>query len=369
MKENSVDLTLLAVTIVLVGIGVVMVYSSSSVVSEVKYQDSSFFLKKHLIIVLLGTSVMILAALTDYSKLSGTAAISLLLLGFLLLVLVLMPKLTGEPQKVCRWIHIGRFNFQPSEFMKLALIIYMADSLARRQDRIKSFVWGFLPHLLILLMAVGLIILEPALGTAVAIMTVVTAMFFLAGIKLLHLGGLVLAAVPVIYLSISQVGYRLARLKAFLHPAENLQGMNYQTYQSLVALGSGGLRGLGLGHSRQKFLFLPAPHTDFIYSIIGEEWGFIGTVAILFLFLLFIWRGLKIAHSAPDLRGFLLASGLTIMIATYAAVNIGVATGVCPTTGLPLPFISYGGSSLLVSLASTGILLSISRKGKQVWQG
>ncbi len=369
MKENSIDFTLLAVTIILMGIGVVMVYSSSSVLSEVKYQDSSFFLKKHLFMLLLGTTVMILAALTDYNKLSGRVAKSLLVFGFVLLVVVLMPKFTGEPQKICRWLHIGRFNFQPSEFMKLALIIYMADSLRRRQDRIKNFAWGFLPHLLILLMAVGLIILEPALGTAVAIMAAITAMFFLAGMKPSHLGGFVLAALSIIYFSILHVGYRLARVKAFLHPDENLQGINYQIYQSLLALGSGGLRGLGLGHSRQKFLFLPAPHTDFIYSIIGEEWGFIGAVSILCLFLVFIWRGLRIAYRAPDLHGFLLASGLTIMIAIYAALNIGVAIGVCPTTGLPLPFISYGGSSLVLSLASTGILLNISKEGNGVWQG
>ncbi len=369
MKENSIDFILLTVTILLVGIGMVMIYSSSSVLSEVKYQDSSFFLKKHLIMLLLGAAVMVLAALTDYSKFSGKVAQLLLIIGFVLLVVVLKPKFTGQPQMVCRWIRIWKFNFQPSEFMKLALIVYMADSLTRRQDQIENFVWGVLPHLLVLLMVAGLIILEPALGTTIAIMMIITAMFFLAGVRLSHLGGLVLAALPIIYFSISRVGYRLARWEAFWHPEENLQGINYQTRQSLIALGSGGLRGVGLGHSRQKFLFLPAPHTDFIYSIIGEEGGFIGAVIVLCLFLIFIWRGLRIAHRAPDLHGFLLASGLTIMIATYTAVNIGVAMGVCPTTGLPLPFISYGGSSLVLSLASTGILLSISREEGQVWQG
>jgi cell division protein FtsW len=369
VKENSIDFILLTATILLVGLGMVMIYSSSSVLSEVKHQDSSFFLKKHLMVLVLGTAVMVLAALTDYSKLSGKVAQLLLVTGFILLVVVLKPKFTGQPQMVCRWIPIWKFNFQPSEFMKLALIVYMADSLTRRQDQIENFVWGFLPHLLILLMVAGLIIVEPALGTTVAIMIIITAMFFLAGVRLSHLGGLVLAALPIIYFSISHVGYRLARVKAFLRPEENLQGINYQTYQSLLALGSGGLRGVGLGHSRQKFLFLPAPHTDFIYSIIGEEGGFIGAVVVLCLFLIFIWRGLRIAHRAPDLHGFLLASGLTIMIATYTAVNIGVAMGVCPTTGLPLPFISYGGSSLVLSLASTGILLSISREEGQVWRG
>ncbi|MCK4591615.1 MAG: FtsW/RodA/SpoVE family cell cycle protein, partial [Candidatus Latescibacteria bacterium] len=238
MKENSIDFILLTVTILLVGIGMVMIYSSSSVLSEVKYQDSSFFLKKHLIMLLLGAAVMVLAALTDYSKFSGKVAQLLLIIGFVLLVVVLKPKFTGQPQMVCRWIHIWKFNFQPSEFMKLALVVYMADSLTRRQDRIKNFVWGFLPHLLILHMVAGLIILEPALGTTVAIMMIITAMYFLAGVKLSHLGGLVLAALPIIYFSISHVGYRLARWEAFWHPEENLQGINYQTRQSLIALGS-----------------------------------------------------------------------------------------------------------------------------------
>ncbi|HID95453.1 MAG TPA: putative lipid II flippase FtsW [Candidatus Latescibacteria bacterium] len=361
----SVDLPLLLVTIALVGIGMVMVYSSSYVLAESKFQSSGFFLKRHVVRALLGLVLMFSAIRIDYRFLRKLSK-PLLVFGFGLLFLVLAPKLFGGDRGVSRWMRIAGVSVQPSELMKLIIVLYLADSLTERQDRIKNFTWGLLPYVLILSSAISLILLQPALGTAVGIGIVAGVMLFLSRARLYHLVVVALASLPVLYGLVFWVGYRRERIEAFLHPTRDLEGINYQVNQSLLAFGSGGFWGVGLGHSRQKLLFLPEPHTDFIFSIIGEELGFFGAITVLTLFLIFIWRGLRTAKRAPDLFGFLLAAGITTMIATYTILNIGVAIGLFPTTGLPLPFISYGGSSLLVSMAGTGVLLNISRQ--RYWQ-
>jgi cell division protein FtsW len=352
-------LTLFTVTLILICFGVVMIYSSSSLFGLERYKDSAFFLKRHLIYLLVGLIISLVIMSIDYRLLQRYSRL-LLLASLFLLALVLVPHIGKEIGGAKRWFRLGIFSFQPSEFAKFSIIVYMADALSRRQQKLKSFLYGFLPPMFILGCCVGIILLQPDMGTAIAVTLVVFIMFFIAGIKLIHIVPVIISSLPVLYVLVFNVAYRRKRILAFLNPWEDPKGIGFQIIQSFIALGSGGLFGVGLGKSRQKLLYLPAAHTDFIFSIIGEELGFIGCAFVILLFVVFILCVAKIIINSPDQFGQLLGVGIVSMLALEVIINIGAATGSIPTKGLPLPFISYGGSSLIFNLASVALLLNIS---------
>lgn len=356
-SEQRPDMTLLLVILCLVAIGTVMVYSSSSMLAVDRFDSSSFFLKRQLIRVLVGIAIMFLVMSLDYRRFAGKIKISVPI-SLIMLIFVLG---TNKVRGASSYWDLGPVTFQPSEIVKVIIVFYFADSMARRREKMQEFTYGYLPHLLILGITFFLVVAQPDLGTAIMIGLIGSIMIFLGRVKLRYLVGTVLVLFPVMYILVYGVGYRKARVESFLHKHENARRARYQITQSLVGLGSGGLTGTGLGQSKQKFFFLPEPHTDFVFSIIGEEFGFVGTALTLFLFLIFGWRGVQIAREASDPFGFFLALGITIMIISYAFLNIAVVTDLVPTTGIPLPFISYGGSSMVLALFSSGVLLSISR--------
>jgi len=285
----------------------------------------------------------------------------LFLLALITCVLVLIPGVGRAAGGARRWIGYGTAQFQPSEFMKLAIVVYVAWALSRTPDRVKEFVRGVLPYIVLLGLVFLLILQQPDLGTAVAIGGTVMVLIFIAGARLGHLFGLATAAVPVLMLAIWSEDYRRRRFLAFLNPEADPQGSGFHIIQALYAIGSGGLFGLGLGESRQKFFYLPAEHTDFIFAILAEELGFVGGLFVVGLFVMLAWRGFRVAMTAPDTFSSLLAAGVTTMIVSQALLNIGVVSGILPITGIPLPFISFGGSSLIFTMAGVGMLLNVSR--------
>ncbi|MFH0917847.1 MAG: putative lipid II flippase FtsW [Candidatus Omnitrophota bacterium] len=356
-------INLLTVSIVLVCIGIVMIYSSSSIYAWERYQDSFYFLKRHLSFLFVGVLLAFLAMVIDY-RFFRKYAHWMIWIALALLVLVLIPGFGREVSGARRWFRFKFVSFQPSEFANLALIIYIADFVARKEDKIKMLVAGFLPAMCMLAAVALLILLQPDLGTVIALGSVILIMLFIAGVRGRYILSLLLCSLPVLYLLVFSVPYRRARILAFLNPWLDPKGTGFQIIQSQVAIGSGGVFGRGLGHSQQKLFYLPAAHTDFIFSIIGEELGLLGTLGIIALFMVFIQQGLKIIKNAQDRFGYFLALGLILMISLKAIINIGVSCGVFPTKGLPLPFISYGGSSLIFDMVSLGILINIARCGE-----
>jgi cell division protein FtsW len=360
VRPKSPDFILFFTVIALLGLGVVMVYSSSAVSAYVHFDDSYYFLKRQIIWVTLGLLAMFLTLNIDYHvwrKLAKPA----MFVTLVLLVLVLVPGLGKVVNGARRWLGFGSLYLQPSEIAKLSMVLFCSASLSSNQNKLSSFMKGLLPQLLMLMLVFGLILKEPDLGTALAISGTVFVLLFTAGAKVKHLASLGIVGVVGIIAAIIVEPYRLKRLLAFSDPWADPLDTGYHIIQSLYALGSGGLFGVGLGRSREKFLYLPEPHTDFIFAILGEELGFIGTATVIVLFFLFAWRGLKVAISAPDIYGSVLAAGLTTMIIVQALMNIAVVTASMPVTGIPLPFISFGGSALIFTLAGVGILINISR--------
>ncbi len=338
-----------------------MIYSSSYVYAQEIYKDSMFFLKRHLSFLFLGTILTFLVMSFDYRILKRYAK-PLLVLSYSLLFLVLIPGIGTEIAGARRWFRFGIFSFQPSEFTNVALIVYIADFIARKKNLIReSFYRGFLPPLIILGIAVFLILLQPDLGTAFALAFVIFLMLFIAGARTKHLTAIIGLSLSLLCILIFSVSYRRARIMAFLNPWHDPSGSGFQIIQSNIALGSGGIFGRGLGHSRQKLFYLPAAHTDFIFSIIGEELGLLGTVGICILFISLIIQGIKVAGNTHNIFGYFLSSGIILLIALKAVINIGVSIGVLPTKGLPLPFISYGGSSLIFDMIGIGLVLNIAR--------
>lgn len=358
MRQNRIYLAVSFFA--LICIGVVMIYSSSCVYAMQELKDSTFFLKRHLVFLAIGFILTLAVMSVDYRLLQPYAK-PLLILSILLLVLVLIPGIGKRSSGAQRWFKFGMLSFQPSEFVKLAVIIYTADFLARKQKVITSFKQGFLPLMLMMGAVCLLIVKQPDLGTTVEVAVVVLAMMFVAGARLMHLGLIALAAVPVVIYLVTSASYRMARIMAFLDPWQDAQGIGFQLTQSQIALGSGGWFGVGLGHSQQKLFYLPAAHTDFIYSIIGEEFGLRGTLFIIFLFAFFLWHGSRVAIRTVNAFGFYLCVGILVMFGMQSVVNIGVSMGALPTKGLPLPFISYGGSALIFHMAAVGLLLNVSR--------
>ncbi len=359
----NIRIKLFAVTVILICVGTVMIYSASSIYAWEKYKDGFFFLKRHISFLIIGALFTFLAMSADYRKFKA-AAKPLLILSLILLVLVLIPGIGREVSGARRWFRFKFISFQPSELANLAIIIYIADFISRKGNLIKTFLKGFLPPVCVLGLFALLIMMQPDLGSTLAIGIVVFIMLFVAGVRVSYLFSVFLASMPVLYILIFNVPYRRMRILAFLNPWLDPKGSGFQIIQSQVALGSGGLFGVGLGHSKQKLFYLPAAHTDFIFSIIGEELGFLGTLGIIILFMLFIQQGIKIMKNASDKFGYFLALGLVLMISFKAIINIGVSCGLLPTKGLPLPFISYGGSSFIFDLVSVGILMNIARTGE-----
>ncbi len=355
------DPVLLISVMLLIGIGLVAVYSASSILAEARYGDHYYYLKRQTIFCLFGVMLMILAKNINY-LLYRKLVYVLLGLSLLLLVLLLVPGLGIKVGGAQRWIKFGFISLQPSEAAKLSLAIFMAYSMSKNVEHMGTFFNGLLPHLLMAAIVIALILLQPDLGTAIIIGMWVLILLFIGGVHLGQLLVLLGLMTPAVFYLISHTAYRLHRWWAFLNPWEDPHGFGFQIIHSFLAFGSGGLAGVGLGNSKQKLFYLPEPHTDFVAAIIAEEAGFIGVSVLLILFALIVIRGIKIALNAPDLFGTYLALGISCMLALQVMVNMGVVMALLPTKGLTLPFISYGGSSLVISLISMGILMSISRK-------
>lgn len=354
-------ISILLITAILISIGIVMIYSSSAIYAYENFNDSTFFLKRHIFHVFIGFVAAALAMIFDYRKIRHFAT-PLWILSLILLILVFVPGLGQELGGARRWLKIGKISFQPSEFAKLALIIWLANFLAHKQSQVKSLRCTFLPAMLALALVVGTVLIQPDLGGAVTVSVIAFVILFASGVRLLHLGSMLFLAIPFLYFLIFNVGYRRMRILAFFNPWRDPQGTGFQIIQSYLALGSGGIFGVGLGQSKQKLLYLPAAHTDFIFSIIGEETGLLGGGIIIVLFMLLIWQGLKVAAGTIDSFGRLLSLGIITMIGLEAILNIGVSVGALPTKGLPLPFISYGGSALIFNMIVIGLLLNVARE-------
>lgn len=360
--ENSgFDYMILIPTILLVGIGLVMVYSASSHMAEHRIGDSYFYLKKQSFFCLLGLTLMVVARYTPclfYRKL----AYPLIITTLALLILLLIPGIGHRVGGATRWLKLAGFSCQPAEFAKFSMAVYIAYSMSKKASIMGNFSRGLLPHLIIAGIIMFLVIIQPDLGTAVIIGCWVMMMLFVGGARFYQLVSVVLFSTPAVLWLIYQAEYRLDRLWAYLNPWKDPTGFGFQIIHSFLAFGSGGLLGEGLGNSKQKLFYLPESHTDFVFSIIGEELGFIGVTVVIILFGLLITRGMKVALNAEDLYSTYLALGLTTLLGLQVIVNMGVVLGMLPTKGLTLPFISYGGSSLVLNLLSIGILLNISSR-------
>ena len=357
-KKSAPDFILFITVIALLAFGVLMVFSASAVVAGQEYGDPFYFLKKQLTWTAFGLLAMFLIMNIDYKWYRGY--VGWFMLGTIaLLILVLLVGIFSHG--ATRWLGFRDLRLQPSELAKLTMIMFLARYYSRNLEKTQSFKKGVLPNLAVLAIVAGLILLQKDLGTTVVLLGATFIVFFVAGVRIIHLLFLVAGAVLSVLAAIYLEPFRVKRFFAFIDPWMDPLGDGFQIIQSLMAIGSGGLFGVGFGESKQKFFYLPERHTDFIYAIIGEEWGFIGGFLVIFLFAVFIWRGCKIALSVQDNFGRLLAVGITAIIGFQATLNIAVVTGSVPVTGITLPFISYGGSSLLFSLVGVGILLNISR--------
>ena len=359
-KRVSADYTLLAVTMTLALVGLVMVFSASAIVAGNRFHDPGFFLKRQVAWLAFGLLLMHLTSRIDY-PLWKKLSIPMLFGMLLLLVMVLVPGLGVAAKGARRWLRLGPISMQPAEMVKLVTVIYIAAYLTKKGDKITSFREGLLPALIVLGLLSGLVLLEPDLGTVVVLGLVTVGMCFLAGARVAHLLTLGLCAIPVVLVLVLGSSYRRQRLMTFLAPWKDAGDAGFQITQSFLAFGSGGPFGVGLGEGKQKLYFLPEAHTDFVLALVGEELGLVGTVTVILLFAVFVWRGFQIAARARVPFGRYLGMGITLLIGGQALVNAAVVTGLLPTKGLTLPFVSYGGSSLVVSLIGVGVLLSISR--------
>jgi cell division protein FtsW len=361
-QATSIDKWLLASVLVLCGFGLIMVFSSSEVQGYIDYGNSSYYFQRQILWMLVGCAGGLLALGLDYHRLRALAPIAAAVI-VALLVLVLIPHIGVSRNGARRWFSFGAFTIQPSEIAKVVVIVYLARWLEKSSDRVRTFREGLVPFMLMLGLVVCLVLLEKDLGTAMVLTMIAIAMFLVAGAEWWHVGGAVLVASGAIGLLIRLEPYRFSRMSAFLNPWADSLNTGFQSVQSVLALGSGGLFGVGLGQSIQKYQWLPEAHTDFIFAIIGEEVGLIGTLFVLTLFCLLAYRGYRAALRAPDTFGLLLATGITTWLILQAFVNMAAVTLTLPTTGIPLPFVSFGGSSLSVSLTAVGLLLNISAQG------
>ncbi len=363
-----IDSALLFCVILLVGIGLTMNYSASAVLARERFGDSYFFLKRTFFFSAIGFAGMALATRFDYEG-YRKLVYPILFAALFLVGLVFIPGIGKTIGGATRWINLGFGSFQPSEAAKVAMIIFLAYSLEKKSGKIRSFGVGFLPHIIFMAVVAACILLQRDFGAAATIAAITWIMMFVAGVRLPYLLGLFAAALPVAVMLVAGSEYRRRRILAFLNPWDDQYGSGFQMIQSFVAFNEGSLFGKGLGQGQQKLFYLPEAHTDFIFSVIGEELGLVGILLVIALFCFLCYRGLRIALRAPDMFGRYLALGCTLLIGLEAALNMGVVMGILPTKGLALPFISYGGSSLVVSLVAVGILLNVStyRRVERSW--
>ena len=359
-RKLKPDRFLFLTTLVLVGFGLAMVFSSSAVTAEEKFGDPNYFSFKQLIAAALGLAVMFVVMKIDYHFYRHPAVIFSVLAAVVgLLVLVFFLPAAANTH---RWINLPGLSLQPSELAKLALIFFLAYFLEKRKTNINHIMFTLVPIAVVVAILAGLIVLQPDLGTAVTLLATAGILLFVAGLDLRWIAVSAIFAIPAFYLLVFRVRYRRERILAFMDPWQDPLGRGFQIIQSLVSVGAGGIAGLGYMEGKQKLFYLPEAHTDFIYAVVGEELGLIGTATVLLLFVLFLWRGLRASLRAPDLFGFYLALGITMMVCVQAFVNMSVVLSLLPTKGIPLPFLSYGGSSFVVMLASVGILLNVSQQ-------
>ncbi len=359
-KRANADGLLLGVTLLLAFMGLVMVFSASAVMAGNRFHDSLFFLKRQMAWLVLGFLVLHIASRLDYTV-WRKLALPILAVTAVLLILVLIPSLGLMIKGARRWLPLGPISVQPAEIVKLATVFYLAAFLAKGQDRVREFTSGLIPPLIVVGLLGGLILLQPDLGTVALIGLVTFGLLFLGGARISHLVGLVLVMVPLAAALVLRSSYRRQRLMTFLDPWADPSAAGFQVTQSFLAFGNGGLFGVGLGEGKQKLFFLPEAHTDFVLALVGEELGLIGTATLMALFGVLVFKGFQIAGRAREPFGRYLAMGITLLIACQVLFNAGVATGLLPTKGLTLPFVSYGGSSVVMSLLGVGILLNISR--------
>lgn len=358
-RQLESDRVLFGAVVALVLFGALMVYSASAVMASERFGSSYYFLLRQVAWAALGMGVMVAIMNVDYRRLASPLLVFTALgLQLILLVAVLF---RAPSHNAHRWFSIGAVSFQPSELSKIVLVVFLAYFLDLRRAAVNDWKHTLAPIALVSGMSVALIVKEPDLGTSLAIALIVSAMLFAAGLRLSYFAAGALAAAPVLYALIFHVAYRYRRVLAFLHPQADPLGAGFQIIQSTLAVGAGGIDGVGLMEGKQKLFFLPEPHTDFIFAVIGEELGLLGTVAVIALFGVILYRGLRAASACSDTFGRLLAIGLTVMVVGQALVNISVVLGLLPTKGIPLPLVSYGGSSLLMNLLAVGILLNISQ--------
>lgn len=360
VRRQPPDLGILTTILTILVLGLFMVFSASYYEAAQDFGDPYYYLKRQVVWSIIGLAAMYVFSRMDYWKVSGYARY-ILLFAVIMLILVAIPGIGRESRGSRRWLGFGQLGFQPSEGAKLALIVYLSWYFAQSKQHYTTFKKGILPFVGIIGLLGGLIMLQPDLGTAVSLAGTGFVMLFAAGAPLSHLLGMAGTAIPAMLALIFSEDYRRRRFLSFLDPWKDPLGSGYHIIQGLYALGSGGLFGVGLTQSRQKYFYLPERHTDFIFAILGEELGFIGSLTLLILFALFAWRGYRVALTAPDMLSSLLAIGLTTMVLIQVIINIGVVTSVLPITGITLPFVSFGGSSLVFSLAGVGLLLNISR--------
>ena len=367
-RRSDTDRCLFGVTLILCLLGAVMIFSASAVTAQQQFGHSYHFVLRQVMWLVVGLLGMFALMKLDYHKLREPAVVYSVLCA--VVIMLVCTFFLDKSHATHRWIKLGPAQIQPSELAKLAVILYLAWFLDLRRRsatslefRQEDLLHTILPAVAPILVCVALIVLQPDLGTSVDIVLIMTAILFVAGLSWKWLAVGAASAMPILIILITHVSYRQARLTAFLHPESDPQGAGFQLLQSLIAVGSGGFTGVGLMESKQKLFYLPEAHTDFIYAVICEELGFIGATIVISLFAVYAWRGLRAAFSAPDGFGRSLALGATAMVLFQSLINFAVVLGMMPTKGIPLPFVSYGGSSLLVMLLATGVLLNISQQG------
>jgi len=361
MKKKPFDFILFMTVLILLSLGLIMVFSASAPMAEKESGNIYYYINRQLVFAAIGTVSMILAANYDYHKFGRKTVWALFLVSVVLLILVLIPGIGSEANDSRRWVVIAGFRFQPSELAKLSLILFFSFNLSRRKKPLNSFFGDLMPYLFALGIICVLLLLETHLSATIIMIAISMIILFVAGAKIRHFAILIVPVVVTIIAVISFTDYMTPRINSWLDPWSDPRGSGYQTIQSLYAIASGGLFGRGLGQSMQKFLYVPEPHNDYIFPILAEELGFIGVLVVMLLFLIFIWRGIKIAVHAPDVYGCLIASGITALIAVQSLFNVAVVTNSVPPTGVSLPFFSAGGTALILFLTEAGILLNISR--------
>ncbi len=360
LEKGKWDINILLVTLALTCFGVVMIFSASMYSSSVELGNEYYYFKQQMFAAMLGIFAMLVCSNIHFNVYRKFAKVGIII-AVLLLIAVFVPGIGKELNDAKRWINLGFTLFQPSEFVKLAVILYMADALEKSREKVRTFRYGILPYLVLAGVIGGLIYLEPNLSTAIVIICIIFGMMFIAGVNLKYIVLLGIIGVAGVIILMTQVGWRMGRISAMFDPWAYKLNEGWQIIQSLMALGSGGVFGQGLGNGKQKLLFMPEAENDYIFAHIGEELGLIGTLLVLFAFMYLLLRGTRVAINVKDRFASLMASGFMIMIGLQVMINVAVVTNSMPSTGMPLPFLSYGGTSLLANLIAMGILLNISK--------